>query len=328
MTVTHHQVEASPVDFDTYGTIYQPRGGARGLPPSGAERYPLRGRITSNGDHEPGSGRYHLYAATACPFAHRALIVRSLKGLEDVISISVVDPLRDGRGWAFRTGPGHTLDTGGSGFAFLSEAYEASVDGAYEGHVSVPLLWDKQSSRGVSNYLHDIVEDLATQFDAWSSRPDLDLFDRGRADEIAELSEYISQRLNVGVYAAGFATGQEGFDSAESAVFEALDSLEARLGVQGPYLFGRQLTDADIRLWVTLVRFDAVYHGHFKLHRRRLADYPNLWLYARRLYALDGFASTTDVDSIRRHYYGTQRHINPSGIVPPGPDVDWSVPTR
>ena len=335
MTATTHLAEASPFDVDTYGTIYAPRGGAQ-LAPSGlgaqgtVDAYPFRGRITAEGPFTPAADRYHLYVSLACPYAHRTLIVRALKGLQDAISVSVVDPLRDGRGWAFRVGPGQTLDTGGQGFAFLHEAYAASVpDGAYTGRVSVPVLWDKQTAQVVSNHFPDITLDLGAQFNAWAHNPDLDLYPVDLRDDIDALNEHIGEHVNAGVYHAGSARTQADYEAGYREVFEALDGLEARLRQGGPYLLGDRLTEADVRLWVTLVRFDAVYVGHFKVNRQRLVDYPALWAYARRLYALPGFGSTTDVDHIKRHYYGTQRHLNPSGIVPVGPDTDWqSAPSQ
>lgn len=329
--------EASPVDFDTYGTIYEPRGEARKAPfgaGADADVYPFRGRIDPNGEFPPEAGRYHLYVSLACPFAHRTLIVRALKGLEEVIGVSVVDPIRDGRGWAFRAGAdpsrrhgglGQTLDRA-NGFALLSQAYEASVPGGvYTGRVSVPVLWDTRSGQVVSNHYPEITLDLGSQFNQWAGEPGLDLYPVPLRDEIDALNDVVGPHLNEGVYHAGFATTQSDYEAGYREVFETLDLLEELLADGREFLVGGRLTEADIRLWPTLARFDSVYHGHFKLNRNRLADLPNLWAYTRRLYAIPAFGATTDLDQIRRHYYGTQLHINPTGIVPPSPRIDWSL---
>jgi putative glutathione S-transferase len=315
------------VDFDAYGTIYHPRG----LPPAPSHlggqhqtAYPFRGRIEPDGEFPPETGRYHLYVSYACPYAHRTLIVRALKGLEEVISLSVLDPIRDGRGWAFREGAGQTLDTGGRGFIFLSQAYEASSPAGYRGRVSVPVLWDKVTGRVVSNYYPDITIDLGGQFNRWAKNPSPDLYPEAQRAEIDELNDFVAAGINEGVYRAGFAGSQAAYAAAVMEVFSALDVLEDRLSDGRPYLFGGALRETDIRLWVTLVRFDPVYYGHFKVNLRQLRDYPFLWAYARRLYALEAFKGTTNLDHIKRHYYGTQLFINPSGIVPLGPVEDWN----
>lgn len=317
--------EASPVDYETFGTIYEPRGPARAAV-TGAEAYPLRSRITAGGRHAPQPGRFHLFVSLACPFAHRTLIVHRLKGLADVVGISVLDPLRDGRGWAFRSGSRQTLDQTGRGFAFLQQAYDASVEGGpYTGRVSVPALWDNELGEVVSNYFPTITLDLGSAFDEWADHPEVNLYPDHLRAEIDALDALIGPGINHGVYRAGFATSQAEYEAGFDAVFTTLDLLEDRLADGGPYLLGAQLTEADIRLWVTLVRFDAVYHGHFKVNRRRLVDYPALWLYARRLYAIPAFRTTTSFDHIKRHYYGTQRHLNPRGVVPAGPATDWEL---
>lgn len=319
-------VAASPVDYERFGTIYEPRGSATAAPYQTADAYPFRGRITPDGVFPPAPGRYHLYVSLACPYAHRAVIVRALKGLEDVISVSVVDPIRDGRGWAFREGDGQTLDTAGNGFAFLAEAYESSAPtGHYVGRVSVPVLWDKQTRQVVANYYPTITLDIGSEFNQWAKNPELDLYPADLANEIDEVNAIVAEHVNAGVYHAGFARDQESYDAGYYEVFSTLDDLEKRLANDGPYLFGDRLTEADVRLWVTLARFDAVYHGHFKVNRNRLVDFPALWEYARRLYAIPAFSSTTNFDHITRHYYNTQRHLNPTGIVPVGPAVDWSL---
>lgn len=314
---------APPVDFETYGTIYEPKKIPANKLQGPGDPYPFKGRITPAGDHPPASGRYHLFVSLACPFAQRTLIVRSLKGLEDTISVSIVDPLRDGRGWAFR---GEARDTSGENFGFLREAYEASAkDGRYRRRVSVPVLWDKQRRRIVSNNFPDITQDLNAQFNEWARFPERDLYPTALRHKIDELNAVIGPRLNHGVYGAGFAASQAEYESAYSTVFAELDRLEALLQQGGPYLLGENLTEADVRLWVTLIRFDPVYFGHFKLNRQTLTAFPALWEYTRRLYAHPAFASTTDFSQIKQHYYGTQRHINPTGIVPTGPAITYTI---
>jgi len=313
---------ASPVDFDTYGD-YQVKAPARADGAFVRPRYPFQGRVTADGSsgYRAEPGRYHLYVSLACPWAHRSVIVRSLLGLEDVISLSVVDPIRDGRGWAFRDGAGHTADPV-NGFTLLRDAYEATEPG-YDGHISVPVLWDRETGRIVSNNFPDITIDLGTQFGAWATG-DVDLYPEPLRPEIDALNERIYTNVNNGVYRCGFATSQGAYDEAVTALFVTLDELEERLATRR-YLFGDQLTEADVRLWVTLARFDAVYVTHFKANLRRLVDYPNLWAYARDLYQLPAFRDTTNFDHIKRHYYGTHPRLNPSRIVPAGPLLDWDA---
>ena len=317
---------ASPVDFDTYGDYGASGGkGAEGATRPAAEfvrpPYPFRGRITADGSsgYPAEAGRYHLYISWACPWAHRSAIVRKLLGLEEVISLSVVDPIRDGRGWAFREGPGHSLDPV-NGFSFLREAYEATEPG-YDGHISVPVLWDKQAGRIVSNYFPTITIDMETQFGAWAD-PAVDLYPERLRPEIDAINEVVYETVNNGVYRSGFAGSQEQYHKAVTAVFATLDQLADRLARQR-YLLGDALTEADIRLWVTLARFDAVYYSHFKTNIRRITDYPSLWGYARDLYAIPAFRETTNFVHIKRHYYVTHSHLNPSRIVPDGPELDW-----
>ena len=321
---------ASPIDFERYGDYV---GASRG--PSRSERadasgafvrapYPFRGRI-GDPDFPAEAGRYHLFASYACPWAHRSLIVRRLKGLEDAIGVSIADPVRDGRGWAFREGPGQTGDTSGSGFALLSEAYEATEPG-FTGHYSVPVLWDTATRRIVSNHFPDISLDIGSKFDAWAAHPEIDLYPVELRDEIDPLQDRIYRTVNNGVYRAGFAKTQEAYEAAVGELFETLDALERRLSQGGPYLFGDRLTEADVRLWVTLVRFDTVYSVHFKTNVRRIVDYPALWTYARRLFAIPAFGGTTRFDHIKQHYYRTHPQINPLRIVPVGPEIDWSLP--
>jgi glutathionyl-hydroquinone reductase len=315
---------ASPVDFDRYGAY-----GVKSRPAAdgGFQRSPylFRGRITADGrsGFPPEPGRYHLYISWACPWAHRSAIVRALLGLEKVVSMSVVDPIRDGRGWAFREGPGHGPDPI-NGFALLSEAYQATEPG-YDGHVSVPVLWDTMTGRVVSNNFPDISIDLGTRFREWATSPEVDLYPQELRTEIDALNERVYADVNNGVYRCGFAPSQEAYDRAVVALFSRLDELETRLA-GSRYLFGERITEADVRLWVTLVRFDTVYVTHFKANLRRLVDFPNLWAYARDLYRLPAFGGTTNFDHIKRHYYMTHPQLNPTRIVPAGPLLDWEAP--
>jgi putative glutathione S-transferase len=285
--------------------------------------YPIRDRFSADGltGFKAEPGRYHLYVSLACPWAHRSVIVRELLGLQDVISLSVVDPIRDERGWAFREGSGHGLDPV-NGFSFLSEAYLAT-DPNYSARYTVPCIWDRKTHRLVTNNFPDITIDFETQFTAYHKPGAPDLYPIHLRDEIDEINAVIYEDVNNGVYRAGFATTQEAYEEAVGALFARLDTLEERLSRQR-YLAGGQLTEADIRLWVTLVRFDAVYVGHFKCNIRRLVDYPNLWGYARDLYQRSAFGNTTNFDHIKRHYYMTHPQINPTRIVPKGPLVDWN----
>lgn len=265
------------------------------------------------------SGRYHLYVSLACPWAHRTLIVRELLGLQEAVGVTVVDPVRDERGWAFREGPGHTADPV-NGFSFLAEAYRQS-DPAFKGRVTVPVLWDKQEGRIVNNSEDDICRMFATAFQAHHSHT-ADLFPAALAHTQEELSEYIYENVNNGVYKAGFATSQKAYEEAFVRLFEALETLERRLASQ-VCLLGELPTEADWRLFCTLIRFDAVYHGHFKCNLRQIRDYPQLSSYLRHLYQMPGIAGTVNMDHIKRHYYVTHDDINPTGIVPVGPDLGW-----
>jgi putative glutathione S-transferase len=289
------------------------------------QRYAIRDRITADGSSgfPAVAGRYHLYVSLACPWAHRAIIVRRLLGLEPVISMSVVDPVRDERGWAFREGRGHGNDPV-CGFQFLSEAYHRT-DPGYTGRYTVPCIWDRVAGRLVTNNFEDVTIDFETQFAAFHRADAPDLYPAALRGEIDEVNALVYRDVNNGVYRAGFAVSQEPYEAAVRALFERLDWLEARLA-RRRYLVGRQLTEADIRLFTTLVRFDAVYVGHFKCNLRRLVDYPNLWGYARDLFQRPAFGETVDFDHIKRHYYMTHDRINPSRIVPLGPIVDWTTP--
>jgi glutathionyl-hydroquinone reductase len=268
------------------------------------------------------SGRYHLYVSWACPWAHRTIIVRRLKGLEQVIGMTVVDPIRDERGWAFREGPGHSADPV-NGFQFLAEAYLAT-NPSYAGRVTVPVLWDKQTRTIVSNSDDDLMRMLNTEFNAFT-KSNLDLYPPEHRSEIDQLNDLIYENVNNGVYRAGFATTQPAYEKAAYSLFETLDYLEEILS-RRRYLFGNLPLETDWRLFVTLIRFDPVYHGHFKCNIRRIVDYPNLFGYLRDLYQLDGIAEIVNFDHIKRHYYFTHDDINPTRIVPVGPMQNLYAP--
>jgi glutathionyl-hydroquinone reductase len=280
----------------------------------------FRQHITANGSSgfPAAAGRYHLYVSWACPWAHRTIIVRKLKKLESVIGMTVVDPIRDERGWAFREGVGHTRDPI-NGFQFLREAYKAT-DPKYIGRVTVPVLWDTATQRIVSNSDDDLMRMFNSEFNRLTESP-LDLYPDGLRLEIDELNTFIYENVNDGVYRAGFATSQPAYERAARRLFEALDQLDGRLATHR-YLFGPEYVETDWRLFVTLVRFDAVYHGHFKCNVRRIADYPNLFGYLKDLYQTSGIAETVNFDHIKQHYYITHDDINPTRIVPIGPDQD------
>jgi putative glutathione S-transferase len=270
------------------------------------------------------AGRYHLYVSLACPWAHRTLIVRSLLGLQDVVGVTVVDPVRDERGWAFGEGPGFSQDPV-NGFRFLSEAYRATKQG-FRGRVTVPVLWDKETRRIVNNSEDDICRMFSTVFAALGSRAaQVDLFPAAQEAEHAGLAEFIYGNVNNGVYKAGFATTQRAYEKHCRALFAALDELEGRLS-KSRFLLGSQPVEADWRLFCTLIRFDAVYHGHFKCNVRRIVDYPNLDGFLRDLYQQPGIAETVNFDHIKRHYYVTHDDINPTRIVPIGPVLDLNRP--
>lgn len=267
-------------------------------------------------------GRYHLYVSLACPWAHRTLIVRALKGLEAAIDATVVDPVRDERGWAFRDGPGYSHDPV-NGFRFLSEAYLATAPN-YRGRFTVPVLWDKQTKRIVNNSEDDICRMFDSVF-APLGHPSPTLFPADREAEHTALSREIYENVNNGVYRAGFATTQAAYERACRRVFETLDRCEEILATRR-FLLGAQPVEVDWRLFCTLVRFDAVYHGHFKCNLRRIVDYPNLSGYLRDLYQQPGIADTVNFDHIKRHYYVTHEELNPTRIVPLGPLQDLAAP--
>lgn len=289
-----------------------------------------RNWVTADGQPGPSgeggfraeAGRYHLYVSLACPWAHRTLIYRQLKGLAGLIDVSVVSWLMREDGWTFDRSLGSTGDAL-DGLQFLHQRYTRD-DPHYTGRVTVPVLWDKQLKRIVSNESAEIIRMFNSAFDGLTGN-DLDLYPTPLQGEIDALNERIYPAVNNGVYRAGFATSQEAYEEAFVTLFEELDCLEKRLG-ERRYLTGEYLTEADIRLFTTLIRFDAVYHGHFKCNLRRLADYPNLSGWLRELYQLPGVAGTVNFQHIKNHYYGSHRTINPTGIVPLGPQQDFSGP--
>ena len=289
------------------------------------QRYQFRNRITANGSsgYRAEPGRYHLYVSLACPWAHRAIIVRRLLGLEDAISMSVVDPIRDEKGWAFRDGEGHGADPV-CGFLYLSEAYLRS-DPTFNGRVTVPCIWDRVTERVVTNNYPDITIDFETGFSAYHRAGAPDLYPVSLRAEIDSINTLVYEDVNNGVYRAGFSTSQAKYEQAVTALFSRLDWLEARLA-RRRFLVGARITEADIRLFTTLVRFDAVYVGHFKCNIRRLVDYEHLWGYARDVFQHTGIGETVNLNHIKRHYYMTHDQLNPSRIVPIGPVVDWSAP--
>lgn len=270
--------------------------------------------------HPVAAGRYHLYVSLACPWAHRTLICRHVKQLERAIGVTIVDPVRDERGWAFRDGPGFSHDPI-NGFSFLSEAYRAT-EPTFRGRFTVPVLWDKER-RGIVNNSED---DICRMFNGVFARfgaAQPDLFPADSAREQDELSAFLYERVNNGVYRAGFATTQAAYEEAARELFAALDRLEQRLAAQR-FLFGTRTVEADWRLFCTLVRFDAVYHGHFKCNVRRIVDYPHLQGFLCDLYQQPGIAETVNFEHIKRHYYITHDDINPTRIVPIGPALDLS----
>ena len=269
------------------------------------------------------AGRYHLYVSLACPWASRTIIFRKLKGLENTIGITVVDPIRDERGWAFRDGPGYSIDPI-NGFKFLSEAY-AATDANFNGRVTVPVLWDKEAKKIVNNCEDDICRMFNETFNAVARNKDVDFFPNEIEAEHAKLCNFLYDNVNNGVYKAGFATRQRPYEISCKRVFEALDELEKRLS-RSRYLLGNRIVEADWRLFCTLVRFDVVYHGHFKCNIRRIIDYPNLQGYLMDLYQQPAIAETVNFDHIKRHYYMTHEEINPTRIVPIGPALDLIQP--
>lgn len=303
-------------------------GGMESVIADGELRRPpsvFRDWITPGGDgpFEPAPGRYHLYVSLACPWAHRTLILRRLKGLEDVVGISVVHWLMGTQGWTFAPGPGVIPDAINEA-KVLHEVYTLS-DPACTSRVTVPVLWDKATRRIVSNESADILRIFNTAFDDCGAAAG-DYYPVEHREEIDAVNARVYAALNNGVYRSGFATTQAAYEAAVGDVFQTLDWLEQRLARQR-YLVGGRLTEADIRLFTTLVRFDLVYYGHFKCNRRALTDYPALWAYTRDLYQRPAIRPTVDFHHIKAHYYCSHTWLNPSGIVPVGPDLDFDLPS-
>ena len=305
-----------------------PAAPSRTASPTGAfERKPvaLTTRIVSDGSSPwpVEAGRYRLVAARACPWANRAVIVRRLLGLEDAISLGIAGPLHDERSWRFHNDPGDRDPV--LGIEWLREAYEKAQPGYAEG-VTVPTMVEVASGKAVTNNFQQLTLDLSTQWRAFHRPGAPDLYPEALRDEIDAVVEPIYREVNNGVYRCGFATSQEAYDEAYDVLFARLDALSERLATRR-YLVGDTITEADVRLWVTLVRFDPVYHGHFKCNRQKLTELPVLWAYARDLFQTPGFGDTIDFEQIKQHYYGVHRTLNPSGIVPTGPDVrNWMTP--
>ena len=278
------------------------------------------------------AGRYHLYISYACPWASRTVIFRKLKGLEQAIGMTVVDPIRDEKGWAFRDPDKKWDDTEIippstdpiNGFHYLSEAY-AATNPNFDGRVTVPVLWDKVTKKIVNNCEDDICRMFNDAFNALAQNKRIDLFPKEIEDEHTKLADFLYENVNNGVYKAGFATRQRPYEISCRKLFEALDQLEQRLSTSR-YLFDKRVVEADWRLFCTLIRFDVVYHGHFKCNVRRIIDYPNLQGYLMDLYQRPGIAETVNFDHIKRHYYMTHTQINPTRIVPIGPAFDLTKP--
>ena len=299
------------------------------------ERQPdaFREWVSNDGStsYPTAAGRYHLYVSLACPWASRTVIFRKLKGLEEAIGMTVVDPIRDEEGWAFREPsgkilPGAPFESTDSinGFQFLSEAYKAT-NPDYNERVTVPVFWDKQTKKIVNNCEDDICRMFNDQFNDFARNKDVDFFPREIEKEHAKLSSFLYDNVNNGVYRAGFATRQRPYEIACRRIFEALDDLEERLS-KSRFLFDNQIVEADWRFFCTLIRFDVVYHGHFKCNLRRIVEYSNLQGYLMDLYQQPGITDTVNFDHIKRHYYMTHTQINPTRIVPIGPVLDLRKP--
>ncbi|MEL6187046.1 MAG: glutathione S-transferase family protein [Myxococcota bacterium] len=282
----------------------------------------FRGRVEAGGRFAPEAGRYHLYVSLACPWAHRVLIHRKLRGLEDVISLSVVHYEMFDDGWEFKDGPGVISDPV-YGARFMRDVYVAA-DPKFTGRVTVPVLWDKQEGTIVNNESRDLIRMLNTSF-LELGNPTISFFRPEQAAAIDAAIDAIYEPINNGVYRSGFARSQRAYDSAVTELFEALDHWEKVLGEQR-FLAGDKLTEADWCLFTTLVRFDPVYHGHFKCNLRRIADYPHLSNYLRQLYQVPGVAETVDFEHIKKHYYRSHESVNPTRIVPKGPIQDLQAP--
>ena len=277
---------------------------------------------TGVGGFKAEANRYHLYVSLACPWAHRTTIYRKLKGLEDMISLSVVHPFMGDKGWTFAEGAGVTADPIVNA-SYLYEVYVAAKPD-YTGRVTVPILWDKKTNTIVSNESSEIIRMLNSAFDE-AGATDVNFLPKALLAEIDTINEFVYSAVNNGVYKAGFATTEAAYKEAVVTLFDALDTLEVRLANQR-YLLGDTITEADWRLFTTLVRFDAVYVGHFKCNIRRIVDYPNLWGYLRDLYQVPGIAETVNIEHIKAHYYTSHANINPTRIIPVGPLLDFNEP--
>jgi putative glutathione S-transferase len=284
----------------------------------------FRDRVTADGSSgfKAESGRYHLYVSYACPWAHRTLIYRKLKGLEDHISVSVVNPLMLEHGWTFDAADGVIPDPIFNAH-YMHEIYTAAKPD-YSGRVTVPVLWDKEKATIVNNESSEIIRFFDREFnDAGASGPRF--CPSELESDIDAVNEFVYSSINNGVYKCGFATTQEAYDEAVTALFAAFNQIDLRLS-GSRYLVADTITEADWRLFTTLLRFDPVYVGHFKCNIRRLVDYPNLWAFTRELYQVPGVAETVRLDHIKEHYYRSHRSINPSGVVPAGPEIDFTEP--
>ncbi|EGJ31482.1 putative glutathione S-transferase [Moorena producens 3L] len=277
-------------------------------------------RADGSTDYKPASGRYHLYISYACPWAHRTLIMRTLKGLEEAITLSIVDPLMDKDGWEFSDGPGCIPDTV-NGARYLREVY-IKADPNCTGRVTVPVLWDKETGTIVNNESREIIRMFDIEFDG-IAQSDISFYPENLREEIDKTIDAIYQPINNGVYRAGFATTQQAYEEGVTDLFDALDYWEGVLGKQR-YLCGDRITEADWCMFTTLLRFDSVYYFHFKCNWQRILDYPNLWNYLKDLYHQPGVKETCNIDHIKQHYYRSHPFINPSGIVPKGPQISFS----
>lgn len=277
--------------------------------------------ISGEGGFKAEAGRYHLYVSYACPWAHRTLIMRHVKGLEDIISVSVVNPIMLENGWTFEPMDG-VIEDSVNHADFLYQVYLAA-DPNYSGRVTVPVLWDKKQNTIVNNESSEILRMFNSAFDEVGAKEG-DFSPEALLDEIDAINDKVYNNVNNGVYKTGFATEQSVYEENFDNLFNTLDELEALLGKQ-KYLVSDQITEADWRLFTTLVRFDPVYFGHFKCNKKQIVDYPNLWRYTRDLYHYPGVKETVNFDHIQTHYYASHPTINPNGIVPKGPEIDWSL---
>mgnify|MGYP001255794873 FL=1 len=283
----------------------------------------FRSIIDEESQYKPEKGRYHLYLSYACPWAHRTLIVRELKELDAVVSVSFVNPIRDDKGWCFESENNQYIDPL-NGFSYLMEAYNI-MDSKYDMRVTVPVLWDKQTKQIVNNESSDIIIMLNSKFNQYTDSK-LNLYPEGMRIEIDELNQYIYSNINNGVYKCGFAANQEVYEGEVANLFNALDKIELRLAGR-TYLVGDRLSLADIRLFVTLIRFDAVYFNHFKTNRQHIYEYTNLWNFVKLLYNNEKIKPTVKFDEIKDHYFKTHPSINPSGIVPVGLNIEKLLST-